>query len=215
MLFRSAANGAGPDEDVDGDPLIVSAIEADGDVRNVGEVVELDTGALLTVEEDGAFVYDQNGAFADLEDGETAFDTFTYAISDGNGGTDMADVSITVTGETDDEPLNLVLGTENSDLLRGTDGADLVQSLGGRSDMIFGLGGGDVFDFSSVVDNGVKEFRFVLDFDATEDSVDLGGLDPSAVAFDERPGQVTLFAGLDDDLITLRGVESFGDIDFT
>lgn len=45
--------------------------------------------------------YDPNGQFEFLDDGETAIDTFTYTISDGNGGTDTAIVTVTITGIND------------------------------------------------------------------------------------------------------------------
>ena len=40
--------------------------------------------------------YDPNGAFDGLTAGETATDTFTYTVSDANGGTDSATVNVTV-----------------------------------------------------------------------------------------------------------------------
>ena len=46
----------------------------------------------------GAIVYDPTGAFDHLAEGETALDTLTYTISDGHGATDIATVTITVTG---------------------------------------------------------------------------------------------------------------------
>ncbi len=50
---------------------------------------------------DGTFDYDTNGQFEALDDGDSAFDTFTYTISDGQGGTDTATVTIEVTGVND------------------------------------------------------------------------------------------------------------------
>ncbi|HWL28444.1 MAG TPA: VCBS domain-containing protein, partial [Burkholderiaceae bacterium] len=53
----------------------------------------------LTLNPDGSYTYtaDQPGAKA-LKAGETATDVFTYAISDGNGGTAYTTLTITVTG---------------------------------------------------------------------------------------------------------------------
>ena len=42
--------------------------------------------------------YDPNGQFENLAVGETAIDTFTYTVTDGNGGTDVATVNVTITG---------------------------------------------------------------------------------------------------------------------
>jgi len=56
----------------------------------------------VTIDEGGDGVsYDPNGAFEGLAAGETAQDTFSYTVSDGNGGTDTATVTVTVTGEND------------------------------------------------------------------------------------------------------------------
>ena len=56
------------------------------------------SGALLTLNADGTFDYDPNGAFDDLAEGETATDGFAYTVSDGNGGVDTASVTITIDG---------------------------------------------------------------------------------------------------------------------
>ena len=45
--------------------------------------------------------YDPNGQFESLAVGETAIDTFTYTMTDGNGGTDVATVNVTITGGND------------------------------------------------------------------------------------------------------------------
>ncbi|GIT86743.1 S-layer family protein [Roseobacter sp. OBYS 0001] len=93
-------NGSGADSDVDaGDTRVVSAIN--GTAASVGVQITLASGALLTVGADGALDYDPNGAFEFLSVGATATDSFTYTISDGNGGTDTATVSIGVSGVND------------------------------------------------------------------------------------------------------------------
>ena len=62
--------------------------------------VELDSGARIRIE-DGEIVYDTNGAFESLAEGETATDTFTYAIRLGNGTISMAEVTVEITGQND------------------------------------------------------------------------------------------------------------------
>ena len=76
-----SANPTIPDSDSDGDSLTVTAIN-DNDA-NVGTQITLASGALLTLNSDGTFEYDQNGAFDDLEQGQTDTDSFTYTITDG------------------------------------------------------------------------------------------------------------------------------------
>lgn len=89
-------NGSGADTDADGNPLIVTALN--GIETAVGQPFMLDSGALLTLNANGTFTYDPNGQFELLNDGDTATDSFSYTISDGNGGTDTASVNIAIAG---------------------------------------------------------------------------------------------------------------------
>jgi VCBS repeat-containing protein len=202
-----ADNGAGPDSDPDGDALTVTAVN--GVAASVGSQVALASGALLTVNADGTFAYDQNGAFDGLDAGETGADSFTYTVSDGKGGAASATVSIAVAGETD---LNLVLGTAGNDRLVGTAGADLIRSLGGSLDMATGGGGADVFDFADIVGDGIRQTRYVLDYEQGLDSIDFGG----ASVISERfiSGRLFLGIGPDNDTLVVVGVTASADIDF-
>lgn len=90
-----ADNGNGADSDPDSDPLTVTAVN--GATGDVGTEITLGSGALLTVNADGSFVYDPNGAFDGLQVGDDpGEDGFTYTISDGRGGTDTVTVTITI-----------------------------------------------------------------------------------------------------------------------
>ncbi|MCJ9427999.1 Ig-like domain-containing protein [Kordiimonas marina] len=87
----------GNDTDPDlNDVLSVSAVN--GDEAAVGSQVTLSSGALLTLNADGTFDYDPNGQFDGLNDGETATDSFTYQVTDGNGGFDTTTVTMTIEG---------------------------------------------------------------------------------------------------------------------
>ncbi|MFD1344356.1 Ig-like domain-containing protein [Litorisediminicola beolgyonensis] len=90
------------DTDADGDTLTVSAVNFDAGL--VGTQITLFSGALLTLNADGSYLYDPNGAFDSLEAGQIALDGFDYTVSDGRGGTSETSVSITVTGETPPPP---------------------------------------------------------------------------------------------------------------
>jgi hypothetical protein len=85
------------DSDIDQlDTISVSSIN--GDSGSVGTQVTLDSGALLTLNADGTYSYDPNGAFDHLNDGETAVDSFTYAITDDHDATASTTVEITIEG---------------------------------------------------------------------------------------------------------------------
>ncbi len=62
--------------------------EVNGDAANVGQTVAGSNGGLITVNADGTFDFDANGAFDDLDTGETATTTFTYQIQTGGGTTE-------------------------------------------------------------------------------------------------------------------------------
>ena len=98
----TTGNVLGNDSDADGGTLSVSAVN--GSAADVGSQIVLGSGALLTLNGDGSFAYDPNGAFEGLDDGDEATDSFTYTVSDGQGGSDDATVTITVDGVTDIVP---------------------------------------------------------------------------------------------------------------
>ncbi len=59
------------------------------------------TKGLVTSNGDGTFMYNPNGQFEYLANGETFADTFTYSVTDSNGSTSTGTVTITVNGLTD------------------------------------------------------------------------------------------------------------------
>ncbi|MBN2473391.1 MAG: tandem-95 repeat protein [Pirellulales bacterium] len=79
----------GNDTDIDGDGLSIAAID--------------DTGLQGTAADNGngTLSYDPDGAFDHLAVGETAVETFGYTVSDGHDGTDLATVTVTITGVND------------------------------------------------------------------------------------------------------------------
>jgi len=85
------------DADVDrSDTIHVSAVN--GDQAAVGTTITLESGGRVTVNADGSYTYDANGAFDWLDQGETATDAFVYEISDGNGGSAVGSVEVTING---------------------------------------------------------------------------------------------------------------------
>ncbi len=87
------------DEDADGD--VLSVVDANGVPAGQPFTVTTANGVAVqvVVGSDGTVSFDTAGQFSDLNDGETDTLGFTYTVSDGNGGTDSADVSITIEGE--------------------------------------------------------------------------------------------------------------------
>ncbi len=76
-----------------------SVHDSNGNSIPLGTVSQLPSGALLTVNADGTFTYNPNGAYDSLTSGESATETFTYTVIDslGNVSTTPGTVTITVT----------------------------------------------------------------------------------------------------------------------
>jgi len=71
------------------------------DVGNGGTGISGNNGGTFTIDPDGSYTFDPGSDFQDLDDGETRETSITYTIDDGNGGTDEATLTITVTGAND------------------------------------------------------------------------------------------------------------------
>src|SRR5690606_33777360 len=64
---------------------LLSIATVNGAALNLGVEILLASGALLTVNADGTYSYNENGAFSHLLPGETDTDSFTYQIKDEHG----------------------------------------------------------------------------------------------------------------------------------
>ncbi len=108
-VIQSVGAPSGVDNDADtGDTLHVTGVITGTapDVAAVGtsNIATLLTGTYghLTMAADGSYTYVADTAQAEaLLEGVTAIDTFSYAVSDGNGGTSFATLNLTVTGVKD------------------------------------------------------------------------------------------------------------------
>ena len=134
------------DSDADGDTLAISQIE--GQAVSVGSILTLTSGATVELLADGSLRFDQNGAFDALNTGETSLETISYTVSDGQGGTDTASVTITIQGA--DETAGgagIVDGTAGDDTINtsyaGDPEGDVVHNDAQISDLVYGNGGND------------------------------------------------------------------------
>jgi Ca2+-binding RTX toxin-like protein len=136
-LFADHGHGADTDPD---SPLTIATVN--GMAANVGMQFSLPSGALLTVNPDGTFVYDPNGFFDPTPDptsgaiNQPASDAFTYALAGGSEAT----VTITIAGVDTDDTL---LGTAGNDTLNGGTGVDTMSGFAG-DDTYYVDDGGDV-----------------------------------------------------------------------
>ena len=84
---------------VDTDPnasqtLVVTQVN--GSSANLGDTITLASGARLLVKADGSYIYDPSSLTSQPTSGSPVTDSFTYTISDGQGGTSTATVTLTV-----------------------------------------------------------------------------------------------------------------------
>ena len=100
--------------------------------------------------------------------------------------------------------LNLVEGSARSDQLRGTDGDDLIVSLGGGYDRLWGNAGADLFVFGAESQNGRRERDAIYDYETGIDEIVLTDGASIGSIRDTRAG-VTIFLEGDRDAIYLRG----------
>ena len=106
-------NGNGADSDPDGDTIVVTAI--DGAAGNVGSAVSGTNGGTFTIDANGSYSFDAGGDFNDLAVGQTRQTEVTYVISDGEGGTSLATVTVTVTGTNDGPSSTAIPAQSNND----------------------------------------------------------------------------------------------------
>ena len=110
------------DSDLDaGDTLTMTAVDTSGTV-----------GLIDAWGTDGSFTYNPNGQFEYLQAGSSTTDSFTYTVSDGNGGTDTATVTITVNG-VNDPPVAV-----NDSGITKKDTSVIIDVLSNDSDLDFG-----------------------------------------------------------------------------
>ncbi|MCG8556792.1 MAG: tandem-95 repeat protein, partial [Proteobacteria bacterium] len=169
----------GNDSDVDGGTLSVTdASVADGE-------------GSVPINQDGTVSFDPGSDFDDLAPGATQQVEITYTISDGQGGTDMATATVTVTG-TNDGPVaadDSLSGDENQAI--DFTAQDL---LGNDSDVDGGslsITDFDQPDGGTLVQNGDGSFTFTPDQDFTGEtsftytvSDGQGGTDTATVTID-------------------------------
>ncbi len=165
--------------------LLAGATDVDSDELTLTNATASWSGGnlSLTFDASGEATFNPGQLGSMLDAGDSALVTIDYTISDGN---DTADSSaeVLVLGA-DDEPsdLNLIVGTDDKDVLNGTEGADEIRGLDG-GDRIDGGDGEDVINAGSGKDwnvrggNDADIFEFgigdervrILDF---EDGLDL------------------------------------------
>ncbi|TAN53603.1 MAG: tandem-95 repeat protein, partial [Methylococcaceae bacterium] len=92
------------DSDQDqGDSLIVAQVKLDGKTTAIPAAgaltLTLKSGALLTLSGDGSYRFDPNNAYFKLGEGDSATETVPYTVTDSNGLSSTAQLTITIQGQ--------------------------------------------------------------------------------------------------------------------
>ncbi len=167
-------------------------------------------------------------AFDALRPGETATDSFTYAVTDPGGLTSMATVTITITGIVDGKQIvgggrggNMLTGTADEDRLYGFAGNQRLDGMGG-DDTLIGGGGNDTLTGGAGHDIFVINFQdgadVITDYAPGEDTIDLAdGLDIMGSVVGDTNGDgiadLTLTLELGGS-VTLLGISDIGQVTF-
>jgi VCBS repeat-containing protein len=113
---------------------------------------------LLSLDADGHVVYDPGEVFAGLGQGQTASDSFTYAVTDSHGAASTATVHVTVTGSAVPEPgleiFQAFMQDETSANLYGMLEDEAVGAYG-RGATVVSIGGTGILGSLNVSDHSV------------------------------------------------------------
>merc|ERR1711941_134279 len=88
--------------------------DVDGDTLSYSLVTDTNEGS-ITINTDGTYSFDPGADFQNLEQGATREVSFTYEVSDGQGGTVQQTGTVTVTGTNDGPVANVDTGSVDED----------------------------------------------------------------------------------------------------
>jgi ELWxxDGT repeat protein len=190
-----ADHGFGADSDIDGPALAIGSVN--GQAANVGVAFTLPSGAVATINADGSYGYNPNGAFDWLISPATAaatgavntqaLDSFTYTLVGGTSAT----VSMTINGV--DGLGDQLFGSAGDDIMTGTAGDDFFVVTQGGNDRVAAGDGNDAIvvggTTSTQIDGGAGTDRLVVASSATLGS--LAGLE----AIDLQNGTALTLSG--------------------
>lgn len=148
-----ADNGMGPDTDPNGDTFTVTAVE--NTAGNVSNTTVGTDGGLFTINPDGTFTFDPNGDFNDLEDNDVEPTSVDYTVTDTDGNSETATLTVNVQGSSNTSPIaenDMIVGdpANNSFDLFADNGAGLDRDPDGDDIVITTIDGVGVVQGDSV-----------------------------------------------------------------
>lgn len=151
------------DNDENTDPLAIT-----------GANITNGTGAVSIVNNE--LVYDPDGTYIHLNNGQSADVTIEYQISDGNGGTDTATVTVTVNGAD-----NIINGTDDDDELIAKPGADIITAGNGNDTIFVNLADSPISEDTYSGGDGYDTLVFTGTDEVTPTQINLSDLNSSNI----------------------------------
>ncbi|NQY93851.1 MAG: cadherin-like domain-containing protein, partial [Campylobacteraceae bacterium] len=191
------------DSDADNDSLSITQVQgqdvSSGQTVNVTNSLGIVIGTAAVV--DGKIVFTPGDELDSLDAGESEDVTFAYTISDGQGGTDSANVSLTVTGLSNDSLGTTITssGDVNNETLNNVDGfGDNIDTLNVSDDIqgtssISMYDGDDTINVSDDIDDTVQ-----IDMGSGNDTLNVG---------DDIRGTTNIDMGTGDDTVHMQDTE--------
>ncbi|WP_187170584.1 VCBS domain-containing protein [Salidesulfovibrio onnuriiensis] len=149
--------------DTDADAVNLTVTDVDGTEVQGSAQIQGDHGT-LTIHADGSYSYDvdsDSDAVQQLDDNEFLSDSFSYTVSDGQGGTDTASLEITIEGHDDTR------------VIIGENGDDIDPISGGSADDILS---GDFGGSEAGTNTTPLDYNYVVMMDTSGSMNDYGRL---------------------------------------
>ncbi|MGV9008932.1 Ig-like domain-containing protein [Brevundimonas sp.] len=161
-LTVGVGDGVLANDDVSLTGMTATVIGVNGQAGNVGQAVVGQYGTLILAA-DGSYVFVAAPATASLIQGETLTQTFTYTITDQDGVSSTASLTLTIrgTGGRELTGSGVVIGSALDDVLSGGNGSDVILGQGGDDVIRGGTGATDELY------GGTGDDRFILEANDT------------------------------------------------
>jgi len=195
------------DTDIEGDTLTITEIQ-DQEVKEGGEPVEVtdgDNNVLGTAQlVEGKIQFNPTGTLQNLNDGENQAVAFEYTVSDGHGGSDTANVKLTVSGS-DDIAETIDIKGDINNATNNVETDDYIGNLttGDGHDTV--SIGNDIADGREVSTNAGDDVVSVTDDLKEGSSLDTGAGNDTITVGDDVLQSSTITSGSGDDTVTIKG----------
>ena len=129
--------------DRDYNPQVIQVSAVDNRADAVGEWINLEQGGRLKISANGQYIFDHQGAYADLAFGESVRIVVDYQISDETALTAHAQLQLVIYGQGPAGEHTTIYGNQYNNVLNGGDGNDIIYGYEGN-DVIYGNKGSEI-----------------------------------------------------------------------